>query len=148
MDFTLCLSDAGINASWVGIFRLSTMNWSHRLPHVNAQPSSLNCEVPYVCLQVQLEYLIFQIEFAELKIQFSTNSLCKLYSKRKKKKNLIVARAWGKTIAINSTTGRNGYSICITKQKIENYKKNQTPDSSFSLNGNWSAFVELCNKKL
>ena len=89
MDFTLCLSDAGINASWVGIFRLSTMNWSHRLPHVNAQPSSLNCEVPYVCLQVQLEYLIFQIEFAELKIQSSTNYLCKLYSKRKKK-NLIV----------------------------------------------------------
>lgn len=40
-----------------------------------ASPLSFFCHVSCVYLQVQLENLIFQIEFAELKVQSSTNVL-------------------------------------------------------------------------
>lgn len=82
-----------------------------------SSPLSFYCDVSCVCLQVQLENLIFQIEFAELKVQSSTNALSLQIIFQENK--FIVANAWKKTIAINSATDRRGCSISITKQKIE-----------------------------
>lgn len=127
-------------------------------------PAHLACTVTVpafvICLQVQLEALIFQIEFVELKVQSSRMlSVCKSYSKgnnnnkgKKKTKPFIAAKAWKETIAANSTQGRIDV-LYPTKGKHRKIGKNNSKEKelrlcSLSPNCNWSAFSELCNKNL
>lgn len=97
-------------------------------------PAHLACTVTVpafvICLQVQLEALIFQIEFVELKVQSSRMlSVCKSYSKgnnnNKEKKNQAVHCC--KSLKGNNSSkfypGQNRCSVSDKRKTPKNRKK-------------------------